>query len=157
MGHLGNFRSEFAVADAARADALQADSGQTVQENHDAGQDMNENHDSVEPELVIRDFHYPWKFVSAQLTNAKGDETFYPVNHNRVRKWARRLEWAIEKYRDIAEHDLDELQRNYEDVLRQSKEAHERKYDQGHIAELYKRLELAKKSLRTHGLCAFTA
>ncbi len=66
-----------------------------------------------------------------------------------------------EKHRAIAAHDLDELQRGYEDVLCQSKEARERKFDQRHIAELpvYERLdlELANKSLRTHGLCAFMA
>ena len=59
-----------------------------MQENHDAGQHMNEDHNSVEPEPVIRDSHYPWKFVSAQLTNAKGYEIFYPVNDNRDRQWA---------------------------------------------------------------------
>ncbi len=42
-------------------------------------------------------------------------------------KRAKRLEWAIEKHRDIAEDDLDKLQQDYEHVLRQSKEAHERK------------------------------
>ena len=54
---LNHLRPEFAAADAARADARQAESGQTVQENHHAGQDMNEDHDSVEPEPVIHDLH----------------------------------------------------------------------------------------------------
>jgi hypothetical protein len=79
----------------------------------------------------------------SQLTNAKGDEIFYPVSDNRDREWAKRLEWAIEQHRDIAKDDLDKLQQDYEHVFRQSKEAHERKYDQQHIDALYKRLERA--------------
>lgn len=112
----------------------------------------------MEPEPVgTRDFYYPWKFVSAKLTGCKGNEIFYPVNDNRDRQWARRLEWAISKHCDIAEHDLDELQRDYEKVLRRSKEAHERRYDQQHIAELNARLERANTTLRTYGLCTFVA
>lgn len=140
-----------AAEDAARL----TDSGQNAPEDQDAGQHMNEDPDSVEPESVSRTskFHYPWKFVSAQLTNRKGDEILYPINDDRDRLWARRLEWAIDKHRDIAEDDLDELQRDYEKVLRRSKEAHERRYDQWHIAELYQRLELANKRFRTLGFC----
>ena len=119
-------------------------------DNQDADQHVDEGRDSVQPEPVY--FHYPWKFVSAQLKNAKGDEIFYPVNDNRDREWARRLEWAIEKHRDIAEDDLDRLQTDYEKVLRRSKKAHKRKYDQRHIAELYARLERANQRFRTHGL-----
>ncbi len=64
------------------------------------------------------------------------------------------MEWAIDKHHDIAEHDLDKLQRDYEKVLRRSKEAHERRYDQRrHIAELYQPLELANKRFRTHVIC----
>jgi hypothetical protein len=140
-------RKARAVDDAARqAEAA----GQKVLDNQDAGQHVDEGHDSMQPEPVY--FHYPWKFVSAQLKNAKGDEIFYPVNDNRDREWARRLEWAIGKHRDIAEEDLDQLTEDYVDVIRQSKEAHERKYDQQHIASLYERLERANQRFRAHGL-----
>ncbi len=47
-----------------------------------------------------------------------------------------------------AEDDLDKLQADYEAVLRQSREAHERKYDQSYISDLTKRLDAANKSLR---------
>ncbi len=65
---------------------------------------------------------------------------------------ARRLEWAIRQHRDLAEDDLDELQAEYEDVIRQPKEAHERKYDKKEISVLNKRLEQANQALRTHRL-----
>ena len=116
----------------------------------DAGRHVDEGRESVQPEPVY--FHYPWKFVSAQLKNAKGDEILHPVNDNRDREWARRLEWAIGKHSDIAEEDLDQLTEDYADVIRQSKEAHERKYDQQHIASLYERLERANQRFRAHGL-----
>ncbi len=40
------------------------------------------------------------------------------------------LEWAIKQHCDIAQDDMDKLQKDYEDVLRQInlKEAHKRKY-----------------------------
>jgi hypothetical protein len=107
-----------------------------------------------EPQPMSPPSQYPWSFVSAQLTNAKGNEIFYPVIDNRDRQWARRLEWAIKQHRDLAEDDLDELQAEYEDVIRQSKEAHERKYDKKEIAVLNKRLEQANQALRTHRLYA---
>jgi hypothetical protein len=52
---------------------------------------------------------------------------------------------------------LDELQAEYEDVIRQSKEAHERIYDQKEIAMLNKRLEEANRALMTHHLYALMA
>jgi hypothetical protein len=113
----------------------------------------------IEPEQTPRPpqrFHFPWKFVSSQLTNSKGDEIFYPVNDERDRQWARRLEWVIGHHLDRAEDDLEELHADYLAVLRESREAHERKYDQEHIAELNKRLEATNKSLRefrAHGYC----
>jgi hypothetical protein len=58
-------RKARAAEDAAR----QADAGQKVLDNQDAGQHVDEGRDSVQPEPVY--FHYPWKFVSAQLKNAK--------------------------------------------------------------------------------------
>ncbi len=68
-------------------------------------------------------FYFPWKFVSA-LTNSKGDEIFYPVNDQRDRQWALRLEWVIGHHLDRAEDDLEELHADYLAVLRESSEAH---------------------------------
>lgn len=62
--------------------------------------------------------------------------------------WAMRLEWAIDCHRNIAEDDLEELHADHCAVIRQSKEAHERKYDRHYIADLVKRLEATNKSLR---------
>ncbi len=53
--------------------------------------------------MASRHFSFPWKFVSAQLKNSKGDEIFFPVNDERDREWARRLEWVVGKHRDLAE------------------------------------------------------
>ena len=100
--------------------------------------------------------HFQWKFVSAQLTNSKGDEIFYPVNDGRDREWARRLEWAIDRHRDIAEDDLEELHQDNLAVHRESREVHQRKYYREHIAELNKRLEATNKALReyrAYGYC----
>ena len=92
--------------------------------------------------------HYPYRFVSSLLKNSKGEEILYPVNDDRDRQWARRLEWVVKQHLDRAEDDLDELHADYIDVMRQSKEAHERKYDQRHIADLYKQLDTANRALR---------
>ena len=86
--------------------------------------------------------------MSSQLKKANGDEIFYPVNDDRDRQWARRLEWVVKQHLDRAEDDLDELHADYIDVMRQSKEAHERKYDQRHIVDLYKQLDTANRALR---------
>ncbi len=43
---------------------------------------------------------------------------------------------------------MDKLQKNYADVLCQSMEAHERKYDQQHIDYLYKPLDQANQAVR---------
>ena len=62
-----------------------------------------ESPDRIEPEQTPtppQRFHFPWKFVSSQLTNSKGDEIFYPVNDERDRQWARRLEWVIGHHLD---------------------------------------------------------
>ncbi len=78
-------------------------------------------------------FHYPYRFVSTQLTNSKGDKIFYPVNDDRDRQWARRLEFAIDRHWEIAEDDIEDLNDDYYSaVLRDSKEAHERKYNQAY-------------------------
>ena len=76
--------------------------------------------------LAVR---YSWRFVSTQLKNSKG-EIFYPVRDDRDREWASRLEWVVGEHLHRAEDDLDQLQADFEGVLRQSKEVHFRKYDQ---------------------------
>jgi hypothetical protein len=48
---------------------------------------------------------------------------------------------VIRQHLDRAKDDLDELQADYEPVLRQSREAHERKYDQAHTSYLTERLD----------------
>ena len=77
----------------------------------------------------------------------KGNEIIFPINDERDRLWARQLERVIKEHLDWVEDDLDKLQSDYEAVLRQSREAHERKYDQAYISDLTKRLDAANKSL----------
>ena len=91
--------------------------------------------------------NYPWTSVSTQLKNSKG-EILYPVCDDSDRLWARRLEWVVEKHLDRAEADLDQLQADYEEVLRTSETVRFRKYDQQRIAHLENVLEQAHKRLR---------
>ncbi len=63
---------------------------------------------------VVRDAHdrkrrlhvavqdYPWKFVSPQLLDRDGREILYPVEDDRDRWWARKMECAINHHRDLA-------------------------------------------------------
>jgi hypothetical protein len=51
------------------------------------------------------------------------------------------LEWVVEQHLDRVEDELNQLQADYEDVLRKSKNARERKFDQEHIVDLYQQLE----------------
>ncbi len=69
----------------------------------------------------------------------------YRLSPKHRRRW---LEWAIDCHRNIAEDGLEELHADHCAVIRQSKEAHERKYDRHYIADLVKRLEATNKSLR---------
>ena len=100
------------------------------------------------PEPETGPVNYPWGFVSSQLLDSKGEEIFYRVKDDRDRKWAKRLEWVVKEHMDRAEDELDQLQGDFEDVLRQCKDARERKYDQQHIAALYKQLETAHRTIR---------
>ena len=71
---------------------------------------------------VVRDAHdrkrrrhvavqdYPWKFVSPQLLDRNGWEILYPVEDDRDRWSARKMECAINHHRDLGERDLDGLQ-----------------------------------------------
>ena len=97
-----------------------------------------------------RSFHsdYPYRFVSSLLKNSKGEEILFPVNDDRDRQWARRLDWVVERHLDRAEDELDQLQADYIKVLCRSKEASERRYDKEHIADLYTQLEAANQCLR---------
>ena len=58
-------------------------------------------------------FHYPCHFVSSLLKNSKGDEIIFPVNDDRDRQWARRLDWVVERHLDRAEDELEELHADY--------------------------------------------
>ena len=82
------------------------------------------------------------------LLNSKGEQIFYPVMDDTDRSWARRLEWAIECHRDLAEADLDGLQTQYERVLRTSREAVGRSDDRLYIKSLQEQLECAHKRFR---------
>ncbi len=55
------------------------------------------------------------------------------------------------RHQDIAKGDLDELHADHLAALRDSREVHERRYDQEYITDLLKRLETASKSLREFG------
>jgi hypothetical protein len=80
--------------------------------------------------LVVRDAHdrkrrrhvavqdYPWKFVSPQLLDRDGREILYPVEDDRDRWWARKMECAINHHRDLAERDLDGLQAYSLEIVR---------------------------------------
>ena len=48
--------------------------------------------------------------------------------------------WRIKHHLDRAENELGKLQDDFEDVLRQSKDARERNYDQERIVDLYEQL-----------------
>jgi hypothetical protein len=65
------------------------------------------------------------------------------------------MEWVGGKHRDLAEDDQEELHVEYLAVLRESREANERKYYQQHIDDLTKRLEATNKSLREFQLYCF--
>jgi hypothetical protein len=47
-----------------------------------------------DPQPMSLPSQYPWSFVSAQLTNAKGNEIFYPVIDDRPSAAARRAATA---------------------------------------------------------------
>ena len=91
--------------------------------------------------------HYSWGSVSSLLMNSKGEEIIYPVEDDRDRIWARRLEWVVDQHLDRAEDEQKQLQRDFEAVLRQSKEARERKYDQATISYLSKQLDTARETI----------
>ena len=91
--------------------------------------------------------HYPWGLVPSLLMNSKGEEIIYPVEDDRDRIWARRLEWVVDQHLDRAEDEQKQLQRDFEAVLRQSKDARERKYDQATISYLSKQLDTARETI----------
>jgi hypothetical protein len=81
--------------------------------------------------------------------NSKGREIIYRVDNYRDRIWARCLEWVVDQHLDRAkdEHNQLQLERDFEAVLHQSKEARERKYDQEHISYLNEQLETARRTM----------
>jgi tellurite resistance protein len=92
--------------------------------------------------------HYPWQWVSPQLLNSKGEQIFYPVVDDIDRSWARRLEWAINSHRELAEADLNALQAEFERVLRTSREAVGRRDDRLYIKSLEEQLASAHQHFR---------
>ncbi len=84
----------------------------------------------------------PLSYLTFLLLNSKGEQIFYPVmdDTDLSCQWARRLEWAIECHRDLAEEDLDGLQTQYERVLRTSPEAVGRRDDRLYIKSLQEQL-----------------
>ena len=102
-----------------------------------------------------RTVHYTSKFVSSQLTS-KGKEVVCPVHDEKDRVWARRLEWAIDAHIDRAEAETDQLQTDFEQVLRESKEVRFwpkfQAYAQQRIADLVQQLENAHRRLRDRGV-----
>jgi hypothetical protein len=91
--------------------------------------------------------HYPWGSVSSLLMNSKGEEIIYRVEDDRDRIWARRLDWVVDQHLDRAEDAQNQLQRDYEAVLRQCKQARERKYYQATISYLNKQLGTARRAI----------
>jgi hypothetical protein len=61
---------------------------------------------------------YPWKFVSPQLLNRNGREILYPVEDDRDRWWASKMECVIKHHRDLAERDMDGLQAYSLEIVR---------------------------------------
>jgi hypothetical protein len=90
----------------------------------------------------------PLSYLTFLLLNSKGEQIFYPSMDDTDRSWARRLEWAIECHRDLAEADLDGLQTQYERVLQTSLEAVGRSDDRLYIKSLHEQLECAHKRFR---------
>ncbi len=70
---------------------------------------------------------YQWKFVSQQLLDYNGTEIMYPVEDDRDRWWARRLEDTVNHHRDLAERDLDCLQAYSLDVVLRVQQKMERR------------------------------
>jgi hypothetical protein len=61
---------------------------------------------------------YPWKFVSPQLLNRNGREILYPVEDDRDRWWASKMECVIKHHRDLGERDMDGLQAYSLEIVR---------------------------------------
>ena len=74
------------------------------------------------------------------------------MNDKQDHRCAGKVKLVIKEQLDWAGDDLDKLQSDNGSVLRQSREAHERKYDQAYISDLTKRLDAANKSLRQYHL-----
>jgi hypothetical protein len=83
---------------------------------------------------------------------SKLDETPERQPCIRDQKWARRLVVKQHLDRDRAEDELDQLQQDFEAVLRQCRDARERKYDLDDIADLDKQLETANRTIRALSL-----
>ena len=67
---------------------------------------------------LVTEQDYQWKFVSPQLLNRQGREIMYPVEDDRDRWWAGKLEWAIDHHRNLGERDLDDQLADNLDIVR---------------------------------------
>jgi hypothetical protein len=57
-------------------------------------------------------------FVSPQLLNRNGREILHPVEDDRDRWWASKMECVIKHHRDLAERDMDGLQAYSLEIVR---------------------------------------
>ena len=92
------------------APVVQGARGQDSPVVHDAHDRKRRRH------VTVQD--YPWKFVSPQLLDRNGREILYPVEDDRDRWWARKMECAINHHRDLAERDMDGLQAHSLEIVR---------------------------------------
>ena len=62
---------------------------------------------------------FSWDYAG---TSSVGQEILYPVEDDRDRWWARKLDSAVDHHRDLAERDLDGLQAFSLDLVRRVKQ-----------------------------------
>ena len=63
--------------------------------------------------------HYPWRFVTPRALNTRGERIFYRVDDDQDRKWAWRLERALDHHRAVHEGDMDERSDMYVKELKE--------------------------------------
>ena len=70
--------------------------------------------------------HYPWRFVSPRALNTRGEQIFYPVDDDQDRKWAWRLERALDHHRSVHERALDHHRSVHERDIDEMSDMHAR-------------------------------
>jgi hypothetical protein len=93
--------------------------------------------------------HYPWGSVSSLLINSKGKRSSIQSKTTGIGygPGAWNLEWVVDQHLDRADDEQIQLQHDFEAVLRQSKQASERKYDQKHILYVNEQLDTARRTI----------